>query len=863
MASLKELTFAIPGAGRRTLLASLGAELALPQGCALCVLDAQRLEDRAQLALLEELAARSRDRVIFALNKCDLIAGPRTAVTKTLALLRQKGFPQPELYPVCALGAQLFRRTGEELTEQERSQLGELWFRFGPGENSLSAYSVSAAPALHLGSRERSPEQLRLALENTGVPALARALAGPEASLAGKPAEGGVPEAPLPAKAEAEEPTDSPAAPAAPAPEPTPEAERSTDPEPAPEEAPPQPEIPADIDYPAILALAPEADCATLLQLAKTVRDSDGDPDTRERALDTLHEAYMVRELSELRKLTAEAETLDLPALQSLADQINRGPYTVQTRTPYVEQLTQRMDQLQKQNLEALCVGIEEADAKTLAGIRTQLEAVECAEVLKNPYFRRIETRQDALDLEALDRITAGAETMTEKELRAVAVTLEAKNWSPKYVTAYRHRIDLYREAATARELLEQTEELNQMERRELLELRERIQAMELPARFTAAPLARVMERLYRMDMLRLIALQNDFDSLDFEGIDSLRAQVVRGDYSDRARQSYLDRLLTREQALILENCSLRADLVRQLVGQYKLRMSDFAIAGSATDFLERVESFWGGSGQEQARDIPVFLLDNASDYAFSGQRFWYKVGRDLAFIPLEDIDHFQVMRQRLNLNLQIVRKDNTYLLTEARISRSGAERILDFLNECLRRWFEPSIIQGRPRPIRTRPFDPADYTAPVESPLPDENTALAIFKARYAAENLREGNLIREGEESWEQRTRRLLQNFELSERTQLIWYWSAALLGSVKEGVALGPKAIYARSGKQPTQIIPIEEIHELVRTGNRQITVTTVSDQSFRLELPGVMAPLLADYVRTIQLGTLLRQREAANA
>ncbi len=845
MASLETQILSIPGAGRRTLLAALGQTPELPEGLCLCLLDAGRSDAPEQIQLLDELA-RQGAKALFVLNKCDL-TNPRNAVGRSLALLRERGFDQPELYPVCAQAARLLRlpTQGRELTEAEQTALTDAFYRYAPGDNSLSALAVTGDLSCSIGGRELSPEQLRLALINTGLPALeARLRELAETPAAAEP----VSQAPAPAEnaqeAEQETAAPEPAAQEPAAPEPETEALREEG-LPVREEA-----------MKALLEEAETADCAGLLKLAREVQGGEAPDDWKEQALDALHDAYQARQLTELRALTLDADKLEQEELRTLLDRITTGPYTVQTRAPYVELLTHRMDELHSVALEELCAGVEEADSRTLTKIRSAVAAMDCAEILKNDCYRRIEERQDALDLEALDRVTAGAETMTEKELRAVAVTLEADNWNPKYVTGYRHRIDLLREAATAKELQGELAELNVMERREVLALRERIQGKELPNRFTAAPLAQIDQRLYRLDMLRLMALNNDFDLLDFEGIDNLRTQVARGDYCEAARRTYLGRLLERENALILQNTAPRAELTRQLIGQHKMRMSDFTFAAASGDYQDALAAFWGGSGMEQPRDLPVFLFDNASDYAFSGQRFWYKSGRDLAFVPLEEIDHLQVMKQRLTMNLQIVRKDNTYLLTEAKLSRMGLERTLDFLNDCLRRWFDPGMAQGlSANPIRTRRFETGEFSDPVEPGVPNADTALEGLKAAFAAGKLREGNLIREGEESWNQRTRRLLQNFELPENTPLVWYCSASILGSVREGVALGPKAIYVKESRLPTKTIPLLEIYSIQRGGNKRVDLSTVQNQSYGLEISGDLAPVLADYVRTIQLGALL--------
>ena len=62
--------------------------------------------------------------------------------------------------------------------------------------------------------------------------------------------------------------------------------------------------------------------------------------------------------------------------------------------------------------------------------------------------------------------------------------------------------------------------------------------------------------------------------------------------------------------------------------------------------------------------------------------------------------------------------------------------------------------------------------------------------------------------------------------------------------------------KQNKQPTRILHLGEIWQITRSGSKQVTVTTIHNQSCKLDISGDMAPLLADYVRTIQLGAYLR-------
>ncbi len=895
--TLAELTVGIPGAGRRTLLDAMPALAGarLPENFRLCVLDAERPEAPAQLALLDELAADPGLEPRFVLNKADKVPELRAAVTRTLALLRERGFAEPGIYPICAAAAKLFRLpVNAELSPRHLAAREAFYERFGPGENSLSAYAVTGEPALELGGREISPEQLSLALTNTGIPALAAALAAlrmPDEATGNRQqatedgeneatgnrqqatgdgeneATGNRQQATEDGENEAtgnrqqaagdgeNEATDN-------------RQQAAGDEENEavgaaigrPPEAEPSEEPSSSHPLTEMLAQAETADCARLLELARAISTAEAPVEERDLALDVLHEAYLNRQIQELDALTRGAEGLDLSGLRALADRIAAGPYTVQARTPYAARINSRIDALQYAALDALCTGVEEAEASDLAGIRAALDRADCAEVLKTAYYRRIEDRQDALDLAALDRATAGAESMSEQELRAVAETLEGDDWSPKFVTAYRHKIALLREAALYREVEAELDDLDDMERTEILAVRERIEARELPPRFTVPAMKRLNEKLFRLDMLRLMALNRDFDRLDFEDIDELRFAVNSGDYCDKAKRHYLRCVLARENALILENCSARAELTKQLIAHHKLHSGDFVLPSSGEYYREKLAEFWDGSGLETPRDIPVFLFECGSMYAMTATRFYYKVGKHLDYLPLENIERFQAMKQHLSLVLQIVGKDNSYRLTEARISRSGYERSLEFLNDCLSRWAEPGPAAPLPAALRVRMAeDVQSCTAPVEPELLSPKMAWEIFCRACETAGLREGNLIRLEDRSAMERLPKLRLSLGLPENTPVIWYKSASRLGPVKEGVALGARGIYLKEGKLPLKTIPMEEIASVQAVGSKRTAVTTLQNETIQLEVSDDMAPLIADYARAVQLSAYLFSRE----
>ncbi|MBQ5468370.1 MAG: hypothetical protein IIT62_05635, partial [Oscillospiraceae bacterium] len=194
--SLSASVFALSGAGKEALLEVLPESLALTDSRCLCLIDAERLEDGAQSNLLSEVTRHARERrmtPIFVLTKADRLPALRAAMARLLGRLKDLGWTAPEVWPVCAEAARLFLlpTQGRELSETEQGELDRFYDRFGPGDRSLPGFAVTGDLCCTVSGRDVSPLQLRLALENTGVPALIARLE----EIAAAPAQAFVPPA--------------------------------------------------------------------------------------------------------------------------------------------------------------------------------------------------------------------------------------------------------------------------------------------------------------------------------------------------------------------------------------------------------------------------------------------------------------------------------------------------------------------------------------------------------------------------------------------------------------------------------------------------------------------------------------------
>ena len=310
LSTQKGAVLSMAGAGRRTLLALLADLPELPEQLRLCVIDASRLDAPALISMLDDLAAQPELRPVFVLNKADLPISVRTAVTRTLALLRERGFEQPELYPVCAEAARLFLlpTLGRELSSEDQAALAKAYDRFGPGESSLSGFAVTGDLRCSVGGREVSPEQLRLALQNTGLPALRdrlTELASGGAGLLPAPVR-----PPLPKKSVPDETAER--------------AAQSNAPAPLPAEKAPLEEWFAAIE---------QAGLEELPALEATLRRLPVNEEQSAELLGAFARRRLVLQEQELDRMIASAEDSDCAGLLRLAQQVRESAYPDELRS--------------------------------------------------------------------------------------------------------------------------------------------------------------------------------------------------------------------------------------------------------------------------------------------------------------------------------------------------------------------------------------------------------------------------------------------------------------------------------------------------------------------------------------------------
>ena len=158
-------------------------------GLILYVMNATQMginDDKQFLALLQEQLKEKQDlQVLFVMNKVDELDTERESIPGLIRdareYLRNNGIENPEIIPVSALAASLFKKAKnkEPLTRRQKRDLMNFYEIFGSRELRLATYALMNTGAepeevIEIGEEIYSVMQLENAIDNTGLPYLER-----------------------------------------------------------------------------------------------------------------------------------------------------------------------------------------------------------------------------------------------------------------------------------------------------------------------------------------------------------------------------------------------------------------------------------------------------------------------------------------------------------------------------------------------------------------------------------------------------------------------------------------------------------------------------------------------------------------
>lgn len=159
----------------------------MSSGLIIYVLNAAQMGTRDDFALLrivkQVLDRNAKLEIIFVLNKADEIDSEKEPLPQLMqnciGYLRDAGFPEANVLPASSLAALLFKKAlhGDTMSAKELSSFSRFYNQFSSSDYRLSLYGMSGSDQnCTVGKRRYLRRKLLAALENTGLPAVERAI---------------------------------------------------------------------------------------------------------------------------------------------------------------------------------------------------------------------------------------------------------------------------------------------------------------------------------------------------------------------------------------------------------------------------------------------------------------------------------------------------------------------------------------------------------------------------------------------------------------------------------------------------------------------------------------------------------------
>lgn len=161
----------------------------MDMGVIIYLLNATQLatnDDSILLELVSDHVKKNKNvKIMFVINKIDALDEESESISDTVKVAKEyiegHGVKNPIIYPLSALAAKSLRMVlyKREMTKRELRRLGDIYDRYQPKDNSMLAYAMTdelSSEVYTIDDKKVSAEQLKRALDNTGITAIERRL---------------------------------------------------------------------------------------------------------------------------------------------------------------------------------------------------------------------------------------------------------------------------------------------------------------------------------------------------------------------------------------------------------------------------------------------------------------------------------------------------------------------------------------------------------------------------------------------------------------------------------------------------------------------------------------------------------------
>lgn len=591
-----------------------------------------------------------------------------------------------------------------------------------------------------------------------------------------------------------------------------------------------------------------------------------------EAALVQLNNAIIQRkrecETKILEDMLIGFESLSREQLKELKQRVSEKNYEMSITNPILTKIDAQSDVVEQNELQSICENVENMQMNELEGAMKVIEAGNYQQKFSAQYISMINNRIEQLQLMELEEMTAKKDDLSKAELEALYAQLEQGGYNPKFVK--RFMLDIRKRIENKRylEVLELTKDVFDKNKNEVLKLENAVDNTGYSQGILVLPRKKIADKKFEFDMLELMEMCNDFDSLSDEEVDKLINEVKEKGLGQKSTSIYLDRLNQRKLNIALSNVCKLATYFVQVANKYGVGGGDILVASKSDAFLGAYRALKNAYPTSGEYDIPAFIMNGSVSIAMSYKYCYLNHGSKQALVEITNINGFKTVKKFLMESLVLELKDGSTIPVSGSINKQYLAGFLQMMNEFVANVNNSMIIDSFVMPtFNVASLDKDSYIAKNnEYSLKKEELKRITISEMCVNPSASEAvkAMHNENSKDWDAYQSKVKTNYPVELMENVVFVYDKTLLNSAKEGFALTENKIYIKKSGQPVIAIDYNDVFVIKVDAAGKICVETTGLAVIMLDMVNVtascaiyMAEKMNEYIKNMQLYSMIEK------
>ena len=601
-------------------------------------------------------------------------------------------------------------------------------------------------------------------------------------------------------------------------------------------------------------------------ELIDEIRKSGYDRQIVENYVYKLNAQADVAEQKELNELCEKVDEANLTELATLLEKISAGGYKPEFAGRYISMINSRIDFIHTENMRRICEDIAECSREELKDITKKLDEEECNQNLKTQFYGMVNKRIEVLDFEELTRLTENVEELDIDELQELKQQILDGSYSKKFVKEFILKVRLQLEKLQYKDIMSNVQSVDEMSRSELVNAYKELCAKNYEEIVVEFQKEKINDKIFELDMLKLMEICNDFDMLDKERISQVLMRVEQFDVSERSKKLYKDRIETRKMNYALETIQPYAYMFNTLAQNFSAASNSIKLATFSPDYLECYKQLKANCNELKEYEVPVFIMVGNPYLAMSRERVYCVLQDGLKCFGLEEIHSFNAVSKFLASTLTINFRNGQSVALPGNAGRN-ATAFANMLNQFI------SVLPNPPQninpvKIHTENFNVNEFKSNKKYDFSVESCRnKTLMEYNEFVKSAGNSPLKLTGTPEWASKENKVRGSYGISVYEPVICYYDGSFFSGGKDGIAFGENFVFIKRAGVNTNL-QLEKVYQIsVAPSGDRIQVESTDNNTFIIDCVVMdnenitkLAGIFDRYVKNIQFVKALDDKPA---